>query len=132
VVLQMISYRRSLEVNDCIMIVVSLMVVVEVTAFCLAKKYPEYFSDSFSWWYEEKETATSRASRIERSLIYTKDRPNGYLSQSCVICLTDFEADETVVRSLQRCCNSCYHRECLSGWLMNQSSCPCCRASVLR
>jgi len=130
---QMISDHRSLDVHDCFLIVVSLMVVVEVTSFCLAKIYPEYFSDSFSWWYdEEQETATSRASRIERSLVYIKDRPNDYLSHSCVIYLSDFEADETVVRSLQRCCNSCYHRECLSGWLGNHSSCPCCRTNILR
>jgi len=149
-VVQMNSDRRSCDMLDCILIVSTLMVIVEVTAFilsCLARKYPEseYFSNSSHWWNEE-ETVTSRASRVERSLIRTttkeEERPNDYdLSQkSCVICLNDFKVDDDdhddettiVVQSAQRCCKSCYHRECLSEWLMNHSTCPCCRTTILR
>ncbi|KAL5577589.1 hypothetical protein UlMin_019288 [Ulmus minor] len=46
----------------------------------------------------------------------------------CSICLGVFEDGEKL-KVLPRCCH-CYHPECVDKWLISQSSCPLCRASL--
>lgn len=128
------SERPEHAIMTCVVTLTSLMAAVEGAALILSylsKTYPEYFSDSSHWW-EDDETDTRRASRIERSLM-----KRTWCAQSlehgtdCAICLNDFQDKETVVQASQRCCNNFFHNECLSMWLKIRSNCPCCRSEIL-
>jgi len=45
--------------------------------------------------------------------------------QQCVICLEDIEEDETELP-----CGHVFHTKCLFEWLMQQDTCPVCRATL--
>ncbi|TNV71876.1 hypothetical protein FGO68_gene4156 [Halteria grandinella] len=49
----------------------------------------------------------------------------------CIICLTDFQQGETVIRLK---CNEQhqFHEECLQGWVLNNFTCPLCREPILQ
>ena len=47
---------------------------------------------------------------------------------TCVICLDDFEDDESVTVLPQ--CHHIYHRECINKWLNVNQICPICRCSI--
>ncbi|KAI1259252.1 hypothetical protein F5Y18DRAFT_433537 [Xylariaceae sp. FL1019] len=49
---------------------------------------------------------------------------------TCLICLDDFESNETVIRELP--CGHIYHPDCIDPFLSRMSSlCPSCKASML-
>ena len=45
--------------------------------------------------------------------------------QQCVICIEDIEEDETELP-----CGHVFHTKCLFEWLMQQDTCPVCRATL--
>ena len=47
---------------------------------------------------------------------------------TCVICLDEFEDDESVTVLPQ--CHHIYHRECINKWLNVNQICPICRCSI--
>ncbi|XP_004491399.1 NEP1-interacting protein 1-like [Cicer arietinum] len=49
-----------------------------------------------------------------------------YRESCCSICFQDFE-DGELVRILPKCCHI-FHLECIDKWLIQQGSCPMCRA----
>jgi hypothetical protein len=48
--------------------------------------------------------------------------------ETCSICLTDFEEEETVKWTK---CNHLFHDECISKWLKENISCPLCRCNSI-
>ncbi len=46
---------------------------------------------------------------------------------SCTICVSDFQTAEKVRRLA---CNHQYHAKCIKGWLINEKTCPVCKAEV--
>ena len=101
-----------------------------------------------------KLTRTRRRSLIERALVVSRCR-RSRLSKSrsttntairthdtcivgencwfscCPICLRDF-ADECddICRPIS--CEHLFHKDCISDWLLQQDSCPLCRAAVVK
>ena len=48
----------------------------------------------------------------------------------CIICLTDFENEETIIKLS---CNEThiFHEECLKGWVQTNYTCPLCREPIV-
>ncbi|KAJ9175919.1 hypothetical protein P3X46_014419 [Hevea brasiliensis] len=53
-----------------------------------------------------------------------------FVEGECCICLGIFE-DGDKVKVLPQC-HHCFHSECVDKWLIDRSSCPLCRASLLQ
>ena len=49
----------------------------------------------------------------------------------CTICLESLEAGEEVSWSRNLECNHCYHKDCISMWLIKHNECPVCRNDYL-
>lgn len=50
-------------------------------------------------------------------------------SENCVICLCDYEQDDTVTVLP---CKHVYHKTCIEPWLISKSAlCPMCKQSIL-
>lgn len=47
----------------------------------------------------------------------------------CAVCFHEFKSNEDEVRKLP--CNHMYHDKCIFPWLLNNPSCPTCRAPIL-
>ncbi|KAJ9128986.1 hypothetical protein P3X46_034257 [Hevea brasiliensis] len=57
-----------------------------------------------------------------------KDIKIGRETLECVVCLSEFEDDETL-RLLPKC-NHVFHPECIDEWLASHVTCPVCRAKL--
>ncbi|CAA7040596.1 unnamed protein product [Microthlaspi erraticum] len=58
-----------------------------------------------------------------------KERRIGTGGAECVVCLCEFEDDETL-RLMPNCCHV-FHADCVSVWLRNHSTCPLCRVDLV-
>jgi hypothetical protein len=57
------------------------------------------------------------------------DETSSELEERCLICLSEFEAGDTV-RTLSKC-SHLYHRECIDTWLTTgRNTCPLCRSAT--
>lgn len=50
-------------------------------------------------------------------------------SMDCVVCLSEFQEDETL-RLLPKCGHA-FHPDCIDMWLFSHTTCPLCRSSLL-
>lgn len=50
-------------------------------------------------------------------------------SMECVVCLSEFQEDETL-RLLPKCGHA-FHPDCIDMWLFSHTTCPLCRSSLL-
>ncbi|KAL5101837.1 hypothetical protein RYX36_006164 [Vicia faba] len=63
-------------------------------------------------------------------VLHQSDSSNRAVEETeCCICLSAFRDGEKV--KLLPVCNHCFHCECVDSWLVNRSSCPLCRASLI-
>jgi hypothetical protein len=70
---------------------------------------------------------------LEQSRTHSTVRPpinNSYLQDEpqCAICLTEYEAGETLKRFR---CRHDFHSECIDNWLKQKGICPSCRKGVV-
>jgi hypothetical protein len=128
------SFEMEPSFKDCLTTLVFLMALVEGCALSLSSLsslYPEFFKGESNWWQDE-ETDSQRADRIQRSLPVSTFQANDQTEDACCsICLSEFEQNEAVASGSRKCCNNLYHPACLSSWLQVQSTCPCCRQNML-
>ncbi|XP_057424962.1 RING-H2 finger protein ATL11-like [Lotus japonicus] len=54
----------------------------------------------------------------------------GRATLECAVCLNEFRDHETL-RLIPKC-SHVFHAECVDAWLVNQSTCPVCRANLLQ
>ncbi|KAE8706314.1 putative Argonaute protein group [Hibiscus syriacus] len=57
-----------------------------------------------------------------------KDLETGKEAMECVVCLREFEDDETV-RLMPRC-SHVFHHDCINAWLAFHVTCPVCRVKL--
>ena len=50
--------------------------------------------------------------------------------EECIICMENFEKEETVYKIKCPCNGKFYHKQCLSGWFEKSCSCPVCRKNL--
>lgn len=48
----------------------------------------------------------------------------------CPICLLEFGQSTSTIITKLRCCDHCYHRDCILTWLRRKHSCPICRDDI--
>ncbi|KAJ4902195.1 RING/U-box superfamily protein [Raphanus sativus] len=48
----------------------------------------------------------------------------------CPICLKEFVHSTSTIITKLRCCNHCFHRDCILTWLRRNHSCPTCRDDI--
>ncbi|KAF3496228.1 hypothetical protein DY000_02054390 [Brassica cretica] len=48
----------------------------------------------------------------------------------CPICLLEFGQSTSTIIAKLRCCDHCYHRDCILTWLRRNHSCPICRDDI--
>ncbi|KAL0698316.1 hypothetical protein Bca4012_054438 [Brassica carinata] len=48
----------------------------------------------------------------------------------CPICLQEFGQSTSTIITKLRCCDQCYHRDCILRWLRHNHSCPTCRDDI--
>lgn len=53
----------------------------------------------------------------------------GRSTLECAVCLNEFQDDETL--RLIPVCSHVFHPQCIDAWLVNQSTCPVCRANLV-
>lgn len=117
----------------CMVWLTILMALVEACVqfvLLLSKRYPGAFEGVSC--FQEEENPDERSIRIRRCLEVSMFTLSGEYGTCCPVCLNDFEDQEQVVSGLRKCCKSLFHKECLSSWLLVQSTCPCCRYEILR
>ena len=51
----------------------------------------------------------------------------GFKRTTCVICLSKIENLKKIKRTP---CGHIFHTKCISGWLRQKKSCPCCRLNL--
>ncbi|KAG6420176.1 hypothetical protein SASPL_116695 [Salvia splendens] len=57
-----------------------------------------------------------------------KERKIGKCALECAVCLSEFEADETL-RLIPKC-DHVFHPECVDAWFESHVTCPVCRANL--
>ena len=50
--------------------------------------------------------------------------------QECIICMDDFQKDETIFKINCNCSSNYYHKSCLKKWFQKSCSCPVCRKNL--
>lgn len=50
----------------------------------------------------------------------------------CSICLSDFQADETISWAKSKDCSHVYHEDCIIQWLEKHDECPLCRVNLFK
>uniref|UniRef100_A0A6V2JPD1 RING-type domain-containing protein n=2 Tax=Ditylum brightwellii TaxID=49249 RepID=A0A6V2JPD1_9STRA len=50
------------------------------------------------------------------------------LKESCPICLADYAEGDDISHTHN--CIHCFHADCVTQWLMNHDTCPCCRTNA--
>jgi len=108
------------------------------------------YSNPPNWWFvddedddddelEDKESMTVPRMKEQMKLAVTFDHriysemhqeEGNTVSDSCAICLYNYQPDDQVVRSKQ-CRHHAFHEDCLAMWLCHNSDCPCCRLHIL-
>lgn len=64
--------------------------------------------------------------------VITRGIPNRFFSE-CPICLESFLLGESISFAKNTMyCNHVFHTKCIRTWLKTNSSCPCCRHSIIR
>lgn len=63
-------------------------------------------------------------SQINNTLFCEEHKCKIIKSDTCNICLSDMKEFITIN------CGHCYHKECVGKWLLNNTTCPCCRIVV--
>eukprot|EP00249_Psilotum_nudum_P034438 c53492_g1_i1 orf=570-1928(+) len=59
-----------------------------------------------------------------------KNLETGEVSTECVVCLNEFQENETLKLLPQ--CGHAFHEECINMWLFSHTTCPLCRECLLR
>ncbi|KAF8019286.1 hypothetical protein BT93_G0074 [Corymbia citriodora subsp. variegata] len=64
------------------------------------------------------------------TVVYSAVKGNkiGEASLECVVCLNDFEDDDTL-RLIPKC-DHAFHPDCIGEWLASHTTCPVCRADL--
>ncbi|KAK8533790.1 hypothetical protein V6N13_028527 [Hibiscus sabdariffa] len=81
--------------------------------------------------------ASSRPEGLDQAVIdcfpvfvysHVKDLKTGKEELECVVCLSEFQDDETLL--LLPKCSHVFHHHCISAWLAFHVTCPVCRAEL--
>ncbi|KAK8644457.1 hypothetical protein V6N13_123763 [Hibiscus sabdariffa] len=81
--------------------------------------------------------ASSRAEGLDQAVIesfpvfvysHVKDLKTGKQEPECVVCLSEFQDEETLL--LLPKCSHVFHHHCISAWLAFHVTCPVCRAEL--
>ena len=93
------------------------------------ENFPDFSEDSI------KVTLVQEEFQKQLNITYSvyMDTPeykaNQFKSQTCNICLDDFESEDTIM--VLNKCSHYYHQDCISTWLTNESNkCPICKVEV--
>ena len=108
------------------------LVLLAIAAFCLYTSNQQGFALSlaaaallgililFHFW------STRQARRkLTVTLVVETDRSHIKYSESCAICLCDFDDADKLT---QLPCMHAFHKECFDCWMAKSDSCPHCRA----
>jgi len=52
-------------------------------------------------------------------------------NRCCPICLSEFKIGEEICWPSNKTCVHAFHKDCMTGWLMKNDECPCCRKGYL-
>ena len=89
----------------------------------------------------EKSTKNEDKVKVFLDKLKKRENPKEIFSESCIICLDDFESNEKI-KELEKSgnkeafekaetsvleCGHKFHRKCIADWLKKESNCPMCR-----
>ena len=82
-----------------------------------------------AWWWQDKETPDHPMTDDEIQACLTTIHWDciGWWGDQCAVCQEQFEHGEDVC--MLHCLHA-YHKDCLSQWLQDHSTCPNCRRNV--
>jgi hypothetical protein len=75
------------------------------------------------------DSSRSSLSRTIRAAAETSVKKNR--KPECTICLSKFEAGETLCWAKTDQCNHVFHFECIGEWLKDHDECPICQADIV-
>lgn len=92
-----------------------------------------YARESLDWIHsdsqEHRTQQEANTEAIAQALRVCEYGPAGMDDKCCPICLIDYDFRDTVAHGN---CHHLFHEHCLVQWLQRQSSCPCCRQSIVK
>jgi hypothetical protein len=113
-----------LIIISCFLLVVILLIIFQFIFFCFGYEEQEYQEEQEDIELEEHkidiEDLSKHVINVEHPII-PKD--------SCVICLGDFEENDTLCTL--KYCEHTYHKHCIKNWIYEKPICPLCQIVII-